>query len=183
MTRPPSQRGQGRKAKKGRIAQINVRTLDENETAKINQIDPRDRALMLLSQGSKLSATDQEWQFIYDHLPPEACMALLIRGVEEASGIKLNDWLLARRSNERLAELTKDLSPLNYQALMIGLPMFIGADSLDVETYIVDHFGEPVTDDNYKEVGFGFKRWYKENYPTEYHDPEMEMFRFTPPSI
>ena len=110
-------------------------------------------------------------------------MAILIRGVEEASGIKLNDWLVSRRSNARLEELTKDLSRQNYHALMIGLPMLIGADSLDVETYIVDHFGQSVIDENYKEVGFGFKRWYKKTYPTEYHDPDVDMFRFVPPSI
>lgn len=67
--------------------------------------------------------------------------------------------------------LTVELSAKNSQALLL-CPMFIGADSIDITTFVVDVWAQPVTDANYLAVAQAFRRWYAEVAPDEYHDPE-----------
>lgn len=69
-------------------------------------------------------------------------------------------------------ELTSGLSEDNAQALFIG-PMFVGGDSIDMETFIEEVWEKPVTDDNLAEVVKAFKKWYREVAPEEYHSPQQ----------
>lgn len=67
-------------------------------------------------------------------------------------------------------ELTTDLSDKNSQALLI-CPVYIGGDSVDMETFIEDVWRQPVTDSNYRQVAQAFRTWFAEVAPTEYHPP------------
>lgn len=67
-------------------------------------------------------------------------------------------------------ELTTELSKKNSDALMVA-PMFIGADSVDIITFIEEVYQKPVTDANYRQVAQEFKSWYAINAPDEYHEP------------
>lgn len=67
-------------------------------------------------------------------------------------------------------ELTIGLSEKNSQAFLL-CPMFIGGDSVDMETFVEDVWRQPVTDDNYKEVAQEFKKWYAKVAPDEFHEP------------
>lgn len=72
--------------------------------------------------------------------------------------------------------LTTGLSKENETLLTVGLPLTCNADSVDVYHYITDVRKLPVNDENFKNVGFAFKKWYKETYPDEYATVETAMF-------
>lgn len=71
--------------------------------------------------------------------------------------------------DELTATLPQDLA----NAFTVS-PGYIGADSLDLETFIETVWKVPVTVDNYKAVAQQFQAWYKERSPDEYHDPPAE---------
>jgi hypothetical protein len=71
--------------------------------------------------------------------------------------------------------LTAGMSDKNAQAFVL-CPMFIGGDSVDIETFVEEVYRQPVTDENYREVAQEFRRWYRENYPSEYHPPPAQPF-------
>lgn len=71
----------------------------------------------------------------------------------------------------RWEALTSELSDRNEQALLL-CPMFIGGDSIDITTFVVDVWQQPVTDANYREAAQAFRHWYAETSPDEYHDPQ-----------
>lgn len=70
-------------------------------------------------------------------------------------------------------ELTADL-PEDIAQAFILCPMYINADSLDMETFIETVYQRPVTVANYKSVAQLFRSWYKQTYPDEYQDPPTE---------
>jgi hypothetical protein len=70
-------------------------------------------------------------------------------------------------------ELTSTLPPALADAFILA-PGYIGADSLDLETYIETVWKAPVTVENYKAVAQSVRQWYREHCPDEYHDPPRE---------
>ena len=79
-------------------------------------------------------------------------------------------------------ELTVDLPKAIEQAFILS-PGYIGADSLDLERFIVTVWKAPVTMDNYKAVAQSFRQWYKEHAPDEYHDPPDRAAMSTSPAV
>lgn len=124
--------------------------------------------------------TEEEWQFIQDHVTVEQRVKLWMAQAEKNAGCTLEQLKQQKIAQEQFyaqyRELTKGLSEKNDQLLTLGLPMTCNADSTDVEHFIVNVWSLPVTDDNYVEVGHAFKRWFKEAYPHEYATPETMMF-------
>lgn len=110
----------------------------------------------------KVPFTDGELKFVLEYVTPERRRELLIAEAHRISG-------------KRLEELLSGLSERNASALMVG-PMFVGGDSSDMETFITDVWGQPVTDANLREVIVAFQEWYKETNPREYHAPEPPAF-------
>jgi len=131
-------------------------------------------------QAVYLPYTDEQWKFIQDHVTVEQRVALLIQQAEKNAGCTFEQYIKQKSAQEAFyAEynrLTADLSDYNEQALTLALPIQCNADTPAVEEFIVNHWKQPVTDGNFKEVGFAFKRWFKENYPDEYATPETAMF-------
>ncbi len=70
-------------------------------------------------------------------------------------------------------KLTAGMSEKNQQAFVL-CPMYIGGDSTDIETFIEMVYQKPVTDENFKQVAHEFRRWYRDNYPGEYHPPPID---------
>ena len=68
----------------------------------------------------------------------------------------------------RYDELTATLSKANETLLTVSLPMLCNADTDAVEEFIVNHWQQPVTDENFEKIGHAFKRWFGERYPEEY---------------
>lgn len=72
---------------------------------------------------------------------------------------------------ERLSALLAPLSEKDASAFMVS-PMFIGGDSVDLETWLVEVYdGEPVTSATVRQVVQQFREWYRETAPEEYHEP------------
>lgn len=80
------------------------------------------------------------------------------------------DWSTRKGATLTYNELTVGLSPKNSQALLL-VPVFVGGDSTDIETFIEDVYQKPVTDANYRDVAQEFKVWYASVAPDEYHEP------------
>lgn len=82
--------------------------------------------------------------------------------------------LQRQREKERQARLDVLLAPLSERdgdAFMVS-PMFIGGDSTDLETFLLDRYtGEPITSATMRQVAQQFREWYRETAPDEYHDP------------
>lgn len=58
MTRPPNDRGQGRKPATGQLVQVQIRVISDDEAAAISELSPRQRAqAMLVSSASAIERT------------------------------------------------------------------------------------------------------------------------------
>lgn len=124
------------------------------------------------SRGVRVPGTDAQLDFIIDNTQPDerfdTLMALAKRNAAQKASQE-SFYAEYRR-------LTADLSEANNAALFVGLPMHCHADSVDVEEFIVHHWGQPVTDTNFVEVGHAFKRWFREVAPHEYATEETARF-------
>lgn len=120
----------------------------------------------------RLPLSNEELQFVLEHTTTEErCKALLTLAATNAGGTMqelATQRLMQEKFYKRYDELTTGLSKENQQLFTLGLPMTCNADSVDVENYIVNEYKQPVDDNNFIEVGYMFKAWYKEKYPTEY---------------
>lgn len=62
---------------------------------------------------------------------------------------------------QKAIDLCKGLSNKSDQALFVGIPMGVGADSVDVERFIQEVWDDtPITDDNVSEVADTFVGWW-----------------------
>jgi len=84
--------------------------------------------------------------------------------------LALLDWA-DRLSGKRWRQLTAGLSENNASALNMW-PMFVGGDTSDMDTFITDVWGRPVTNDNLRDVFVAFNEWYATIAPNEYHEPK-----------
>lgn len=124
--------------------------------------------------------SEDELQFILSNTTVEQrCKALLLLA-EANAGHTMHELavqkILQDEFYQKYHALTGNLSQKEDQLLTVALPMTINADTMDVENFIVNVWQQPVTDDNYIEVGHAFKKWFKENHPEEYATKETMMF-------
>jgi hypothetical protein len=105
----------------------------------------------------RLDLSVEEAKHIQDHVDLEMRRKVLLAEADRASG-------------KRYRELTESLPKDKAQALTIG-PMFVGGDSADMDTFVVDVWKRPVTEENYRQVIEAFQVWYSWVAPDEYHLP------------
>jgi hypothetical protein len=126
------------------------------------------------SRGVRVPGTDEQLDYIIDNTTPDerfdTLMALAKRNAAQKA---TQDAFYAE-----YRRLTTGLSDANEISLTVGLPMACNADSVDVETFVVEHWCKPVTDENFVAVGHEFKKWFREVAPAEYATAETA--RFTP---
>lgn len=58
-----------------------------------------------------------------------------------------------------------------YDQVMVGTPLLCGADSVDMEVFLEDHWQKPVTSANVKQLSRAFVEWFAETSPDEFVDP------------
>jgi hypothetical protein len=124
------------------------------------------------SRGVRVPGTDEQLDYIIDNTQPDerfdVLMALAKRNAAQKAA---QDAFYAE-----YRRLTADLSDTNEMALTVSLPMTCNADSTDVEVFVVEHYKQPVTNDNFKQVGNEFRKWFRETAPNEYATAETARF-------
>lgn len=110
------------------------------------------------SRGVRVPGTDAELDFIIDNTQPDERFDVLMALAKRNAAKKATQDAFYTEYRR----LTAGLSDTNEMALTVGLPMTCNADSVDVEVFIVEHYKRPVTDDNFKQVGNEFRKWFRE---------------------
>lgn len=109
------------------------------------------------SQLIKIACTKEQKDYILKNLSMEQRAGILLLEAGRASGQAMRDRL-------------STLSEQNQSALLTW-PIFCNGDSSDMETYLLDVWRGPVTDDNLRQIAEGFRVWYQIVAPNEYRDP------------
>lgn len=105
----------------------------------------------------KIDCDKEEKDRIVSALSTEKRARALLAEADRVNGKAIQD---------RLSSLTEQ----NQSALMTW-PVFCNGDSSDMETYLLDVWRGPVTNDNLRQIAEGFRVWYQVVAPDEYRDP------------
>lgn len=124
------------------------------------------------SRGVRVPGTDEQLDFIIDNTQPDERFDVLMSLAKRNAAQKASqDAFYAEHRR-----LTAGLSKQNDLEFFVRLPMTCNADSTDVEVFVVEHYKQPVTDDNFKQVGNEFRKWFQETAPNEYATEETDRF-------